>query len=220
MPTTPHFAPLPFGRAARRLCPFPPRPGPRRRRAGNQRSDRLRSLPSRAHLIPYGSLAALGIVVLAPGVVPHGPACSGYGATAAERELFIHLSAVAFALIAGLLLASALAASAQRRAGGPGRPTVASAAVLGAGALASAIEPHAPIAAPVQALMTIDLLALLATSGLALVFPLGVVAISWHALGGPARLRAAQIAAWTTLLLVLPLIMALTYLTVTPICFG
>jgi hypothetical protein len=37
---------------------------------------------------------------------------------------------------------------------------------------------------------------------------------------GPKRLVAAQIGAWVTLLMALPLIMAFTYVTVTPLCFG
>ena len=44
--------------------------------------------------------------------------------------------------------------------------------------------------------------------------------IAWKRMRGPRSLRGAQVLAWATLLLALPLIMALTYLTVTPICFG
>lgn len=196
------------------------RPARGGRRPRNQFAERLRSLSPSARLIPYGALVMLGAVLLTPGVVPHGPVCGNqYGtATAAERELFIRTSAAAFALIAGLLLVSALAASAQRRDDRPGRPTLGAAAVLAAVALAAAIQPHGPIARPVQTLMAIDLLAPLATYGAALALPLGLIAIAWHKLTGPARLRAAQIAAWTTLLLILPLIMTFTYLTVTPIC--
>jgi hypothetical protein len=43
-------------------------------------------------------------------------------ASLTERRLFVDLSAVAFGLVAVLLLLSALAASAQRRAGRPARP--------------------------------------------------------------------------------------------------
>jgi hypothetical protein len=53
----------------------------------------------------------------------------------------------------------------------------------------------------------------------ALAIPAVAGAIGWSTMRGPRSLRRAQIVAWATLLLALPLIMALTYLTVTPICF-
>ena len=174
------------------------------------------------HAVPYVALAVLGAVLLIPGVVPHGPHCGDIvGAAApAVRQLFIHLSAIGFGLVAALLLLSALVASAQRRQGRPGRPTIVIGALLGTVTLASVIWPHAPVAAPVQALMVIDVLGLLVTGGAALGIPAVAGTLAWLKMSGPRSLRAAQITAWTVLLLVLPPIMALTYVTVTPICFG
>jgi len=179
----------------------------------------IRSLPRRLHLVPYGVLLAFGGVLLRPGVVPQGPDCDGElgVASVGARDLFIHLSAGAFGLIAGLLLLSALAASAQRRAGRPGVPTILAASLLGTLTLASVIWPRAPITAPVQFLMLIDLVALLLSGGTALLVPLLAIGVAWWRLGGLRILRAAQIGAWTTLLLVLPLVMAETYVTVTPV---
>lgn len=160
--------------------------------------------------------------MLWPGVVSHGPGCdieSGAGPAAAQ-ELFIRASAVAFGLIAGLLRLSALVASTQRRGGRPGAPTIAGACLFGAVTLTAAVWPHAPIAAPAQAVMFIDVVALLLSHATALGLPLLAAALTWRALPGPRRLRVAQISAWTTLLVALPLAMAATYLTVTPICLG
>lgn len=174
------------------------------------------------HAVPYVTFALLGAVLLIPGVIPHGPTC-GDNAGAASltgRQLFIHLSAVAFGLIAALLLNSALAASAQRRVGRPGLPTILSSLVLGTVTIAAVIWPHAPAAAPAQAVMVIDVVGLIVTRGTALAIPIVAGAIAWSKMSGPRSLRAAQIGAWTTLLLALPLMMALTYLTVTPVCFG
>jgi hypothetical protein len=156
-------------------------------------------------------LVLLSAVLLIPGVVPHGPVCGDFtgAASVTERQLFIHLSAVAFGLVAALLLLSALAASAQRRVGRPGLPTIVSSSLLGAVTLAAMIWPYAPAAGPAQAAMVIEVLGLIAVPG----------AIAWSTMRGPRSLRGAQILAWATLLLALPLIMALTYLTVTPICF-
>jgi len=91
--------------------------------------------------------------------------------------------------------------------------------VLGAVTLAAVIWPQAPVAAPAQAMMIIDVLGLVVTRGGALAIPAVAGAIAWATMSGSRSLRAAQIGAWVTLLLALPLIMALTYLTVTPICF-
>jgi hypothetical protein len=192
-------------------------PGP-----GNPLSGWLRSLPFQVHLIPYGALLVLGVALLSPGVVPHGPGCDGElgAASAGTRELFTHVSAAAFGLIAGLLLLSALVASAQRRGGRPGAPTITAAALFGAVTLAAVAWPHAPIAAPVQAVIVIDVVALVLSCGAALIVPLVAAGVAWRALRGLRTLRVAQIAAWTTLLLALPLVMAATYLTVTPICFN
>jgi hypothetical protein len=68
--------------------------------------------------------------------------------------------------------------------------------------------------------MVIDVVGLIVTRGTALAIPIVAGAIAWSKMSGPRSLRAAQIGAWTTLLLALPLMMALTYLTVTPVCFG
>jgi hypothetical protein len=166
-------------------------------------------------------LVLLSAVLLIPGVVPHGPACGDVtgAASVTERQLFIHLSAVAFGLVAALLLLSTLAASAQRRVGRPGLPTIVSSSLLGAVTLAAMLWPHAPAAAPAQAAMVIDVLGLIVTRGGALAIPAVAGAIAWSTMCGPRSLRGAQILAWATLLLALPLIMALTYLAVTPICF-
>ncbi len=197
------------------------------RRARPQRSTHgrlsawLRGLPRSVHALPYAALGLLGAVLLIPGVVPHGPHCGDLtgAASLTERELFVHLSAVAFGLVAALLGLSALAASAQRRVARPGLPTIATSSVLGAVTLAAVIWPHAPAAAPAQATMIIDVLGLVVTRGGALAIPAVAGAIAWATMSGSRSLRAAQIGAWVTLLLALPLIMALTYLTVTPICF-
>ncbi len=192
------------------------------RRIRDRASNWLRGLPSWIHAVPYGALALLGVVLLIPGVVPHGPDCGvSYGtAPLPEREFFIQVSAAAFGLVAGLLLLSALLASAQRRIGRPGLPTIISALAFGAVALAAVISPHAPMAAPAQAAMFVDVIGVVYTAGAVLGIPAvaGVFALS--TMSGPRSLRAAQVGAWTTLLLVLPWIMALTYVTVTPICFG
>lgn len=184
-------------------------------------SERLRGLPRWVHAVPYAALVLLSAVLLMPGVVPHGPACGdGTGAASlTERQLFIHLSAVAFGIVAALLLLSTMAASAQRRVGRPGLPTIVSSSLLGAVTLAAMIWPHAPVAAPAQAAVVIDMLGLIITRGGALAVPAVAGAIAWSTMRGPRTLRGAQILAWATLLLALPLIMALTYLTVTPICF-
>lgn len=188
---------------------------------GARFSDWLSSLPRPAHLIPYGVLAALGAILLVPGVVPFGPGCdSGFSATAAERELFIRVSAVAFGLVAALLLLSTLTASAQRRGGRPGTPTIVATSLLGTVTLATVIWPHVPIAAPVQALMLIDVVAPVLSYGAALTLPLVLGAIAWRTLAGPPGLRVAQISAWATLLVALPLVMAITYFVVTPVCLG
>jgi hypothetical protein len=120
---------------------------------------------------------------------------------------------------AALLLLGALAASAQRRVGRPGLPTIVSSSLLGLVTLAAMIWPHAPVAAPAQAAMVIDMLGLIITRGGELAVPAVAAAIAWSTMRGPRLLRGAQILAWATLLLALPLIMALTYPTVTPICF-
>jgi hypothetical protein len=182
----------------------------------------LSDLPRWVHGAPYVALGLLGAVLLIPGVVPHGPSCGDIvGAAApAVRQLFIRLSAIGFGLVAALLLLSALAASAQRREGRPGRPTIVIGALLGTVTIAAVIWPHAPVAAPAQALMVIDVLGLLVTGGAALAIPAVAGTLAWSRMSGPRSVRAAQIAAWTVLLLVLPLFMALTYVTVTPICFG
>jgi hypothetical protein len=208
-PTYPTHLPS-IGQFARRTRPMSRRP---RRRP-------LHSLPRWIHAVPYAALALLGAVLLVPGVVPHGPWCGHDAgvASSAERELFIHLSAAAFGLIAGLLLLSGIVASAQRRGGRPGIPTLAAAALMGAVAVAAVISPHAPIAVPVQVLMYIVVGGLVGTIGGALVVPIAAVAIASGTMRGPCQLRAAQIGAWVVLLVVLPVIMAATYLTVTPIC--
>jgi hypothetical protein len=64
------------------------------------------------------------------------------------------------------------------------------------------------------------MLGLITTRGGALAVPAAAGAIAWSTMRGPSSLRGVQILAWATLLLALPLIMALTYLTVTPICLG
>jgi len=138
----------------------------------------------------------------------------------AERELFIRWSAVAFGLVAALLLLSALAASAQRRGDRPGAPTIAGVSLFGAATLVAVAWPHGPTAAPAQAVMTIDVLAPILSYGAALAVPVLASVLAWCKLRGPRPLRGAQIGAWATLLIVLPLIMAATYLTVTPICLG
>ena len=199
---------------------FAARGGPARG-PGKRFFDWLNSLPRSAHLIPYAAFLVLGAVLLTPGVVPIGAECGGaFPAPAADRELFIDISAAAFGLIAGLLLLSAVAASAQRRGGRAGRPTVAASFLLGAVALVAVISPHVPIAAPVQALMYFDVATLWFSYGGALGILIAVAVIAGRSLGGPIAPRVAQIGAWPTLLLGLPVAMAATYLTVTPICWG
>ena len=187
--------------------------------AGGRFSERLRGLPRRVHAVPYAALVLLGAALLTPGVLPQGPGCGAItaGASAAERS-FIDLSAVAFGLVAALLLLSVLVASAQRRSGRPGLPTIGSAVLLGAVTLVAVISPHAPAAAPVQVAMFIAVLGLLGSGGTVLVIPAVAGVAAWRRMRGPRSLRGAQILAWSTLLLALPLIMALTYLSVTPIC--
>ncbi len=224
MQPTPYPTRLPLGDRAAWQTQRTPR---RERSAGHpggargRFSEWLRGLPRWVHAVPYAALVLVGAVLLTPGVVPRGPAC-GDGTSAVsvtERQLFIHLSAVAFGLVAALLLLSALAASAQRRVGRPGLPTIVSSSLLGVVTLAAMIWPHAPVTAPAQAAMVIDMLGLISTRGGALAIPAVAGAIAWSTMRGPRSLRGAQILAWATLLLALPLIMALTYLTVSPICF-
>jgi hypothetical protein len=224
MQPTPSPTRLPLGHKAAWQTQRTPRRERSAGRPGSARgrfSERLRGLPRWVHAVPYAALVLLGALLLMPGVVPHGPACGdGTGAASlTERQLFIHLSAVAFGLVAALLLLSATAASAQRRVGRPGLPTIVSSSLLGAVTLAAMIWPHAPAAAPAQAAMVIDMLGLIITRGGALAIPAVAGAIACSTMRGPRSLRRAQILAWATLLLALPLIMALTYLTVTPICF-
>lgn len=222
MQPTPYPTRFRLGHRAGRRAQCAPHRGLSSAQAGprSRLAKALRGLPRRLHAAPYVALALLGAVLLIPGVVPHGPACGNSigAASLTERRLFIDLSAVAFGLVVALLLLSALAASAQRRSGRPGRPTIASCVVLGVVTLAAMISPHAPLAAPAQAAMMIDVLGLLVTQGAALAIPAVAGAVAWAKLSGSQSLRAAQISAWTVLLLGLPLIMALTYLTVTPIC--
>jgi hypothetical protein len=182
----------------------------------------MHMLPRWVHAVPYVAFVALGIVLLIPGVVPHGPECGNYigAATRTERETFIRLSAVAFGLVAALAAFSALAASAQRRIGRPGLPTVWSTSLVGAATLAAVIWPHAPAAAPAQAVMVIVIGGLAASGGAAIAIPAVAGVLAWAKLAGPRSLRGAQIGAWILLLVVLPVTMALTYMTVTPICFG
>jgi len=142
------------------------------------------------------------------------------GAPAGARELFIHISAAAFGLVAGLLLLSAVVASAQRRRGRAGVPTIVGASLLGAVTLAAAAWPRGVVVAPAEFLMAVDYLAVLASGGLALLVPLIAGAVAWRALRGLGTLRLAQVTAWTTVLVALPPVMAATYLTVSPICFG
>lgn len=225
MQPTPYPPRLPLGH---RIAWQTQRMSRRERSAGRCRSargrfsERLRGLPRWVHAVPYAGLVLLSAVLLMPGVVPHGPACGDGtgGASVTERQLFVHFSAIAFGLVAALLLLSALAASAQRRVGRPGLPTIVSSYLLGAVTLAAMVWPHAPAAAPAQAAMVMDVLGLVVTRGGALAIPAVAGAIAWSTTRGPRSLRGAQILAWATLLLGLPLIMALTYLTVTPICFG
>ena len=194
---------------------------PAQRSTHGRLSAWLCGFPRSVHAFPYAALGLLGAVLLIPGVVPHGLHCGDFtgAASLTERELFVHFSAVAFGLVAALLGLSALAASAQRRVARPGLPTIATSSVLGAVTLAAVIWPQAPVAAPAQAMMIIDVLGLVVTRGGALAIPAVAGAIAWATMSGSRSLRAAQIGAWVTLLLALPLIMALTYLTVTPICF-
>jgi hypothetical protein len=216
-----HLTALPPGpRAARQAQRERPRDRPARPPVRERASNWLRGLPLWIHAVPYGALALLGAVLLVPGVVPNGPDCgvSYFAAPLSERESFIRISAAAFGLVAGLLLLSALLASAQRRVGRPGVPTIVSFLVLGAVALAAVISPHAPLAVPAQAVMFVAVLGVAWSAGAALGIPALAGVAAWAMLSGARPLRAAQIGAWCTLLLVLPWIMAATYLTVTPIC--
>ena len=194
---------------------------PARSTPGRQLSEWLSGVPHWVHAAPWVALAALGGVLLIPGVVPRGPECGVAIGTASlgERHAFIQISAVAFGVVAVLFLLSALAASAQRRAALPGLPTIVCAAALGVITLAAVISPYAPLATPVQVAMMLAVLGLFA-GGSTLAISAGASAIAWLKLTGPRSLRAAQIAAWIGLLLVLPLVMAFTYVTVTPICWG
>lgn len=193
---------------------------PWRPRCGRRQS--LAALPPSVHAVPYAALAALSAAFLAPGIVPRGPVCDdGLGvAPVAERELFIHVSAAAFGVIAGLLLLSALTASAQRRASRPGVPTIAAASLTASLAVPAAISPHSGAAGLVLDVMKVDVFLPLVTYGMAFAIPLAAAVIAWTTMAGPKSSRAVQIGAWTTLLLVLPIIMALTYQAVSPICFG
>lgn len=215
---------LPLGHGATWHTQRTPRRGPSAWRAPvapGRFPERIRGLPRWVHGVPYAALVLLGAGLLMPGVVPRGPGCGEItaAASAAERELFIDLSAVAFGMVALLLLLSVLVASAQRRLGRPGLPTIVSALLLGSITLVAVISPHAPAAAPVQAVMVIDVLGLFGSGGAILAIPAVAAVIAWKRMRGPRSLRRAQILAWATLVLALPLIMALTYLTVSPICF-
>lgn len=182
--------------------------------------ERLRRLPRWVHAVPYAALLVLGGVLLAPGVVPLGPECGNYpAAPLGERNAFIQSSAVAFGLVAGLLILSALVASAQRRRGRPGRPTIVAALGVGVVALAAVISPHGPASYLVRFLMTFDVLGVV-SGGIGLAVPMVAGSLAWPTLPGPRSLRAAQIGAWITALYVLPFIMALTYERVTPLCWG
>ena len=179
-------------------------------------------LPRWAHAIPYAVLVLVGGVLLLPGVVPQGPQCGGDytgAAPAGERGIFVHLSAGAFGRVAILLLLSALAASAQRRGRRPGLPSTVCAMVLGAVTLAAMVSPQTGAANPVVAVMATDWFGLLFGAAI-LAVPAVAGSIAWLMMRGPRALRAAQIGAWTTLLLTLPLIMGATYEVVSPMCWG
>ena len=68
--------------------------------------------------------------------------------------------------------------------------------------------------------MVIVIGGLAASGGAAIGIPVVAGVLAWAKLSGPRSLRGARIGAWIMLLVVLPVIMALTYMTVTPICFG
>lgn len=68
--------------------------------------------------------------------------------------------------------------------------------------------------------MLVDIFALGLSHGGALAVPVVLATITWRTSTGPHGLRLSRIAAWTTLLVALPLAMVATYLTVTPICLS
>jgi hypothetical protein len=206
-------------RQGRGLWRFRGRSGPPQR--SGEWQAWLQTLPWWVHLAPYVGLLLFVGFLLVPGVVPLGVSCDlSAGAPADQREVFIHLSALLFGAIAELLLFSAVAASAQRRGGRPGIPTMAAACAFGLIALAAAAAPGGPLSMPVQVWMLFDIWGAILTFGGTALAPLAVAVVWWLSAGGPRRLRTAQAAAWIVLLLVLPLVMGVTYLAVDHACFG
>lgn len=89
----------------------------------------------------------------------------------------------------------------------------------GAVTLAAMVAPQTRAASLVVGVMVADWFGLLFGAAI-LAVPAVAGSIAWTMMRGPRALRAAQIGAWTTLLLTLPLIMGLTYEVVRPMCWG
>jgi hypothetical protein len=205
--------------AAATATPTPSTPSSR-----NPHSARypFRSRASLLHAAPYVALTALVVVLLQPGVVPRG-VC---GATPSPAvDAFITWSALAFAAVVLLFMASAVLASAQRRGSGLAGPGAWIAGAFAGYATLAGMFPQSPLAAPAELLMLgLVLLTVLVWTepwvGV-IVLPLAIAALVaiCGALRGRRPIRAIQLADWLLPLTILPLIMSIAYLTASPVCF-
>lgn len=208
--------------AAAATPPPTPAPTPPSPRSPQTARYPFRSRASLLHAAPYVALTALVVVLLQPGVVPQG-SCDVASSPAVNA--FIAWSALAFAGVALLFMASAVLASAQRRGTGLAGPGAWIAGAFAAYAILAGLFPQSPLAVPAELLMVGLVLAivLLWTQPWAavIVLALAIAALPtiFCALGGRRPVRAIQIADWLLALTVLPLIMSVAYLTATPLCF-
>jgi hypothetical protein len=181
----------------------------------------LRSWASLVHLAPYVGLATLGAALLAPGVLPSG-SCDI--APTPSVNNFIAWSALAFAAVVLLFMASAVVASAQRRGSG-----LAGAGAWGAFAVAvyaalAGLFPHSGLEVVAELLMALVVIAVAEAVaspvfGLILILmAVGLVAMMYRGLRGRPLISSIQLAAWLLPFTVVPLIMGIAYITATPVC--
>lgn len=187
---------------------------------GSRLGSRLARVHVAVHLLPYVALAGLCAVLIGPGVIPRGQ-CDG---PSVNTHAFVGWSALAFAGVALLMMASAALASVQRSAltGRSPAAGVIGAVFVAAWAVLAGVGPHGDAASLVVVLMLLGAVAPIPTAIGALA---GFVATVFSAVDHPARRRpwlvaVARFAAWATALTVLPAIMLVTYGTASPVCFN
>jgi hypothetical protein len=182
-----------------------------RTRAGRSQSDG----PLFLHVAPYVALLGYGLILLIPGVLPAGT-CDGAGA---NHDAVLGAVGAASATITVLFLISAAVAHCQHRAPAPDRAVAKIAAGLAACfALAVALA-LVGVGEPVIYLMVLLIFALPITALLCLVIGAATVvglvrdaSRGWYA--------AIEGTAWVCSFVVLPVVTALAYLHVAPLCFG